>query len=110
MVKSPCGVLNTTTAPGTNCSLIVVSTKACRAAWSIGFSPDVVETADGFPEVDGSAVEAGVDAGVGAELAAVVAAVDVEAVVVPLPQAADSRSVATPALMMARRRRQAFIW
>ena len=58
-VKSPCGVLSTRTAPGINCSLMVVSTRSCKAAWSMGLSPDVAPAGE-LSVLDGSMLDGGV--------------------------------------------------
>ena len=86
---------------------MVLSTRACNAAWSMGLSPEVVDPAVALSGVDGTVVEASVDPVIGAAFAAVVAAADVGAAAFPLPHAAiaSRRAAAAPAPRMARRRR-----
>src|SRR6478736_4905717 len=105
-VKSPCGVLNTTTAPGISCSLMVLSTRTCNAAPSMGLSPDDVDPVVGLSGVGGNVVEAGVDPVIGAEFAAV-AVSDGGSAAFSLPHAAvaSRRAAAAPVPTMARRRR-----
>src|SRR5262245_16461347 len=59
-VNSPCGVRKSTTAPGMRRSLTVLSTRDCRAAWSIGLSADApaVEAGGGGAPVPGDAAGA----------------------------------------------------
>src|SRR6478609_11143848 len=104
-VKSPCGVLSTTTAPGISCCLMVLSTRTCNAAPSMGLSPDDVDPVVGLSGVGGNVVEAGVDPVIGAEFATVVAVADGGSAAFPLPHAAvaSRRATAAPVPRMARR-------
>src|SRR6476660_5556252 len=107
-VKSPCGVLSTTTAPGISCCLMVLSTRTCNAAPSMGLSPspDDVDPVVGLSGVGGNVVEAGVDPVIGAEFATVVAVADGGSAAFPLALAAvaSRRAADAPERRRARRR------
>src|SRR6476620_7740329 len=109
-VKSPCGVLSITTAPGISCSLMELSTSACNALWSIVFRPEPGAAVDVAADADDADdADAADDVEATADDVATGAAADVVGVAEDefdelLHPAATSESAAAAAMSAFRRR------